>query len=150
MLSAGLEEKELKRNSCATLIKQIHNELEKNTNNMLRPQELTAAQADALMILSQSPEKQMSLKELERMLHVAQSTAAGIVNRLEQRGYIGGFSDEVDKRVKLLRITEKGESCCYSAGKNAAKAEEQLLEKLTETEREIFHSLLRKVWDTLL
>ena len=150
MLSAGLEEKELKRNSCATLIKQIHNELEKNTNNMLRPQELTTAQADALMILSQSPEKQMSLKELERTLHVAQSTAAGIVNRLEQRGYIGGFGDEADKRVKLLRITEKGESCCYSAGKNVAKAEEQLLEKLTETEREIFHSLLQKVWDTLL
>lgn len=140
----------MKRNSCGTLIKQIHNELEKNTNNMLRPQELTTAQADALMILSQSPEKQMSLKELERTLHVAQSTAAGIVNRLEQRGYIGGFSDEADKRVKLLRITEKGESCCCSAGKNVAKAEERLLEKLTETEREIFHSLLQKVWDTLL
>ncbi len=140
----------MKRNSCATLIKQIHNELEKNTNNMLRPQGLTTAQADALMILSQSPEKQMSLKELERTLHVAQSTAAGIVNRLERRGCIGGFGDETDKRVKMLRITEKGESCCYNAGKNVAKAEEQLLEKLTETEREIFHSLLRKVWDTLL
>ena len=99
----------MKRNSCGTLIKQIHNELEKNTNNMLRPQELTTAQADALMILSQSPEKQMSLKELERTLHVAQSTAAGIVNRLEQRGYIGGFGDEADKRVKrcVLRKREK-------------------------------------------
>lgn len=140
----------MKRNSCGMLLKQIHNELEKNTNNMLRTQELTTAQADALMILSQSPGKQMSLKELERTLHVAQSTAAGIVSRLEQRGHIGGFGDSEDKRVKLLRITEKGESCCYNAGKNVAEAEEQLLEKLTETEREIFRSLLEKVWNSLM
>lgn len=140
----------MKRNSCGVLIKQIHNELEKNTNNMLRAQELTTAQADALMILSQRPEKQMSLKELERTLHVAQSTAAGIVNRLEQRGCIGGFGDDTDKRIKLLRITEKGESCCCNASKNVAKAEEQLLAKLTETEREIFRSLLQKVWDSFM
>lgn len=139
----------MKRNSCGTLIKQIHNELEKKTNYMLRIQNLTAAQADALIILSQNPEKQMSLKELERALHVAQSTAAGIVNRLEQRGYIGGFGDNADKRIKMLRITEKGEGCCYNAGRSMAKAEEQLLEKLTETEREIFCSLLRKIWDSL-
>lgn len=140
----------MRRNSCGTLIKQIHNELEKNSNNMLRPQELTTAQAEALTILSQRPEKQMSLKELERTLHVAQSTAAGIVNRLEQRGYIRGFGDDTDKRIKRLRITEKGESCCYHAGKNVARAEEQLLEKLTETEREIFHSLLQKIGDSFL
>lgn len=139
----------MKRSCCGTLIKQIHNELEKKTNRLLRLQNLTAAQADALIVLSQKPDRQMSLKELERTLHVAQSTAAGIVNRLEQRGYIGGFGDSTDKRVKMLRITEQGEGCCHHASRSMAKAEEQLLEKLTETEREIFCSLLQKVWNSL-
>lgn len=41
------------------------------------------AQCGALLILNEAPQKQMALKELEKQLRVAQSTAAGIVNRLE-------------------------------------------------------------------
>lgn len=39
---------------------------------------------------------------LEKILHVAQSTAAGIINRLEQKGLVTGFGDYSDKRIKLL------------------------------------------------
>ncbi len=66
------------------LFKQIHDELEKCLNNSLRSRDLTLAQVGILMELRYTPEKQMSLKELERRFHVAQSTAAGIVSRLEQ------------------------------------------------------------------
>lgn len=57
----------------------------------------------------------------KRILHVAQSTAAEIISRLEQKGLAAGLGD----------------------------AEEQLLSNLTEAERDIFYMLLKKVRDAL-
>lgn len=135
--------------SCGLLVKQIHDELEKQSNNALRSSDLTLAQMGALLELRGRAEKQMSLKELERSLRVAQSTAAGIVSRLEQKGFVEAFGDPDDRRVKLVRITETGEHCCRSADRSMAETENRLLSGLTETERSILLSLLEKVRDSL-
>ena len=92
---------------------------------------------------------QDTLKELEQLLHVAQSTAAGIISRLEQKGYVEGFGDAGDRRVKLVRITPAGRACVGAALHHRAEAEERLLSGLTEAERDIFYLLLKKVRDSL-
>ena len=108
------------RAAYVTLIKQIHDGLEKQANNSLRAQDLT-------------------------MSHVAQSTAAGIVARLEQKGFVEGFGDASDRRIKMLRITPAGEACCRLADRRMAAFEEALLTGLTEAERDTFFSLLKRV-----
>ena len=135
--------------SCGMLIKQINSTLEKNANNTLREQDLTIAQVSALLTIRDFPEQQISLKELEKLLHVAQSTTAGIISRLEQKGLVTGFGDAFDKRIKLVKITPLGEQYCKSAEQNMTEAEENLLSGLTETEKSIFRSLLQKVQETL-
>ena len=139
----------MEQNSCGALLKQIHDAMERRANYAMREQDLTMAQTGALLILNGRAEKEASLKELERELHVAQSTAAGIVSRLEKKGFVISFSDAVDKRVKIVRITEQGELCCQNAYRDMLQAENQLLSGLTETERVIFCTLLKKVRDTL-
>ncbi len=134
---------------CGLLIKQIHDELRKNANNALRHQNLTIAQLDALVELDRAPDRQRSLKELEQILRVAQSTAAGIIARLEQKGFAEGFGDAEDRRVKLVRLTPAGIECVRTALHFRAEAEEKLLSGLTETERTIFYTLLKKVRDSL-
>ena len=131
------------------LIKQINDELLKNANNALRSQNITLAQLEVLDQLNQAPEGQYSLKELEQILHVAQSTAAGVIARLEQKGLVEGFGDAEDRRVKLVRITPAGTACVHTALHHRAEAEERLLSGLTETERAIFYTLLKKVRDSL-
>ena len=138
-----------KQRDCGLLIKQINDELRKNANNALRPQDMTLAQLDALVELDQAPERQRSLKELEQILHVAQSTAAGIIARLEQKGLVESFGDAEDRRVKRVRITPAGVKCVRTALHHRDQAEKQLLSGLTETERDIFYSLLKKVRDSL-
>lgn len=133
------------RVTCGTLIKQIHDGLEKQANNSLRTQGLTMSQMGVLIELHFSPEKQMPLKELERRLHVAQSTAAGIVARLEQKGFVAGFGDASDRRIKMLRITPAGEECCQLADQHMVASEETLLSGLTEAERAAFFALLERV-----
>ena len=131
------------------LIKQINDDLEKRANNSLRPQSLTIAQVGALLALEQAPERQMSLKELERALHVAQSTTVGILQRLEQKGFVEAVSDPSDRRIKILRITKRGLDCCALAVENMAHEEDRLLSGLTGEEREVFTYLLQKVRNTL-
>ena len=134
---------------CGALIKQIHDELEKKANALLRQQDLTLSQMNVLMELEAAPDHHLSLKELEGLLHVAQSTAAGIVVRLEQKGFVESFADENDRRVKKVSITPAGLACCQNASSNVKDMESQLLSGLTEGERTLFRELLEKVFKGL-
>lgn len=139
----------LEQNSCGFIIKQIHDALEKRANNSLRAQDLTLAQINVLIVLDQTTEKQMPLKELEHSLHVAQSTAAGIVSRLESKGFVEGFGDPGDRRIKMIRITELGEKCCTLADQYMEETEMDILSALTGEEQGQFIELLQRVLHTL-
>jgi len=138
-----------RQNSCGGLIKQIHDALERNANNAMRPMGMTMAQFGVLLALDCEEDGTLPLKALEQSLRVAQSTAAGIVARLEQKGLVESFGDPSDRRVKLVRVTAAGEACCRQAEKNMAQTESELLSGLTEAERGILLVLLQKVRDTL-
>lgn len=101
------------------------------------------------MAIRDFPDQQIPLKDLEKLLHVAQSTTAGIVHRLEQKRLVTSLGDASDKRIKLVKLTPLGEQYCKSAEQNMREAEENLLSGLTETEKNIFNSLLQKVQETL-
>lgn len=133
---------------CGALIKQINDELEKNANNALRSQDLTLTQMGALVELASMEGYEMSLKELEKKLHVAQSTAAGIVSRLERKGLVESFGNLKDRRVKIVRLTKAGLERVRASDSHRLHAEEQLLSGLTETEKDIFFALLKKVRDS--
>lgn len=134
---------------CSAFIKRVHDRLERDANNTLRAQDLTMAQVGVLIELYCVPEKQMPLKELERLLHVAQSTAAGIVVRLEQKGFVESFGDPNDRRIKMIRITSAGEKCCRIANQDMKMSEEKLLSVLSASEQSTFLDLLQKVCNSL-
>lgn len=89
----------------------------------------------------------MTLKKLERSIHVAQSTTAGIVSRLEKKGLVSCGSLPDDLRVKTAELTERGKEYCRMAEKDMEQAEDKFLSGLTDTERSIFQTLLNKVGD---
>lgn len=135
-------------NDCGFYIKHINDVLQRDANNALRSQDLTLAQIAVLLQLEGASGRELPLKKLERRLQVAQSTAAGIVVRLEQKGFITSFSGD-DKRIKMVRVTKRGLDCCESAKQNMKQTEERMLSKLTESERNTLVKLLRKVNDGL-
>ncbi|MCI2058016.1 MAG: MarR family transcriptional regulator [Oscillibacter sp.] len=131
------------------LIKQIHDRLEKRSNNELRAQDLTMMQISVLLALEAADGKQRSMKELERHFGVAQPTVAGIVSRLEQKAFVQAHGDAEDKRIKIVHITKAGEACCKEASSHMNEAEELLLRGFTAEERELFHHLLKKAANNL-
>ncbi len=135
--------------SCSILLKQIHDVQKKNIDNTLRNLDLTFSQINVLRALVHSTDKQMSLKELEKILHVAQSTTARIVTKMEGKGLIDSFSDVSDKRIKYIRLTQYGEQYSNNAKLKLEEEETRLLSSLTETEKIVFVSLLQKIASNL-
>lgn len=131
--------------SCGMLIKQINSELEKKANNALRADNLTMSQIGVLIELNETADGKMDMKQVEKKVHVAQSTLAGIAVRLEEKGFITSMVSPDDRRVKVIQITDEGKKCCEKAKTNADEAEAGLLHSLTDTEKEILFSLLLKV-----
>ena len=125
-------------------IKQIHDRMEKQANNAMRSSDLTMMQVSVLLALQKSEEKQMSMKELEKSFGIAQSTVAGIVSRLEQKGFVEALGDAADKRVKRVHITAAGEKCCAESACHKEEAEKRLLKGFSEEERRGLHALLEK------
>ena len=116
--------------------------MQKSANNDLRGRGLTVTQLNLLLSLYDSPDGELSLKQLEQIMHVAQSTTAGIVSRLEQKSLLESVPDPADKRIKLVRLSEAGKQCCIEMETQIDVAEAKLLRGLDENETRTLHDLL--------
>ena len=134
-----------KNYSCGTLLKQLHDIMEKNANNILREQNLTISQSGVLVLLDEKEGKTASFKELEKEFGVSQPTMAGILNRLVQKDLVEVLTDSEDKRIRKAHLTQKGADKCKEGYKHMNLAEEQLLKDLTDDEKTEFNRLLLKV-----
>ncbi|MBR1707451.1 MAG: MarR family transcriptional regulator [Clostridia bacterium] len=134
---------------CGMLIKKINDALSKDANNRLKNENLTTTQIGMLMILSEKGDGSLSMKELEKELHVAQPTVVGIVSRLEQKGYVCSFGDPNDKRIKIVQITENGRKQCENAYSVMEDTERMLMSGMTSDERKQLIRLLNKVYFNL-
>lgn len=126
----------------ASLIKLIHDRLEKGANNALRDRGLTMMQVSVLIALHDAQCQQLSMKELERHFGVAQSTVAGIVSRLEQKGLVEALSDAEDRRVKLVHLTPAGECCYADTASRMDAAERALLRGFSSEEQDTLNRFL--------
>lgn len=131
--------------SCLILIKQLEVSMGRRMNNEMKEMDMTLTQVRVLSLLLGFPEKQATLKDLEKKLQLSQSVTAGIIKRLEQRKYIESFGDSEDKRIKIVQITPLGEQQCICSDKILFHLEEEMLSCLSEHEMITLQTLLKRV-----
>lgn len=131
--------------SCLVLIKQLEINIGRRINNEMKELDMTLTQARLLSILLDFPDKQATLKDLEKKMELSQSVTAGIIKRLEQHKYIESFGDSEDKRIKIVKITPLGEQQCKSSDKILHKVEKDVLSCLSESEVALLQDLLNKI-----
>lgn len=68
--------------------------------------EVTSVQFGVLSLLESNPS--IDQRSLGDLLQLDRSTIADVVLRLENRGYIERVRDDVDRRRKILSLTEQG------------------------------------------
>jgi len=138
------------RIACSVLIREIYLTWAQDTRPFLRGMsaqgmELDLTQANAVAALTETENGELSLKDLERSLHMSQSAISRMAVRLEKTGYVEIRPDESDRRVKWVCLTEKGRQCGAYMVDLVAEAEEQLLRGLTPGERLLLQELLEKM-----
>lgn len=132
-------------NKYAALLRQIHVAMEKAGNNILRECGLTIAQVFLLNALIDSESGACSLKELEKLLQIGQSTTVGLVKRLKQKGFVTCYEDMEDKRIRIVCITPDGAATCKLARAKLAQTSERLIAGMTDAEQLVLLQLLERV-----
>ncbi|MCD7862745.1 MAG: MarR family transcriptional regulator [Lachnospiraceae bacterium] len=123
--------------------------MEKNSNAVFKESGITSAQMGVLITLDLSRKPFVTMKELEKKMCLAQSTVAGLVARLEQKGLVECGQDVNDRRIKWVKRSEAGVQLCEYTRREMHRMDHDYLKDLTPQEREEFIRLLRKVRESL-
>jgi MarR family transcriptional regulator, 2-MHQ and catechol-resistance regulon repressor len=70
---------------------------------------LSKSTYNVLMLLRNGPEEGMQLHDLGEMLIVSRANITGLIDSLEDRGWVKRSVDETDRRVRYAQITPLGE-----------------------------------------
>jgi DNA-binding MarR family transcriptional regulator len=82
-------------------------------------------------------------RSLAGMIGLDTSTMVGVVERLESRGLVHRASTRADRRVRLLTLTEEGESVIAKMQPLVNRAQEKILAPLSKAERKEFMRMIK-------
>jgi DNA-binding MarR family transcriptional regulator len=105
--------------------------------------QLTPTQYAALVKIRDTG--QISQNQLGRLTAMDPATIQGVVQRLAARGLVDRTPDTQDRRLMQLRLTAKGRALVQTAVARGIAITEATLAPLSESERPLFLSLLRKI-----
>lgn len=124
------------------LIKQLYDAKEKRANEQLKSFDLTFSQFRILIYLHEQSEP-TSMKAVEREFSLTQQTVAGLVKRLESKGFLDTQESPTDKRAKEIRLTEKGEASYQEAAGAYHQAQTSLTKGLSAAEEMELQRMLK-------
>lgn len=122
----------------------INREMEKAMNERLRKYDLTKSQQDILNFLHKSSKKMVIQKDIEEYFHISNPTVTGILNRLEQKGFIVRKTDERDRRIRTIVLTEKEEVYHQDIVDRIHEVEDSF-DKIVGDRRDMFMDVLKEL-----
>lgn len=120
--------------------------LTKEGDRLLRPFKLTDSQFNVLMLLKhQSGPDGMSQTKLGKMLLVNRSNVTGLIDRMEQAGWVERVDEADDRRVKRVRLTNSGRKLLEKAEKAYFKRVEEVMGPLEPGQIQALTRLLAEI-----
>ena len=126
-------------------IKQIHNVFEKDFNHMLKSIGITSSQCAVLDFLFTSSIEEISQRDVEKHLSLKNPTVTGIMQRLDEKGFIFCVQSKTDKRKKVIFLTEKAYDIQRKMNTHRKKMDAILTRGMTAKEVQSFRKQLDKV-----
>lgn len=116
----------------------------------MKPKGITRSQWWVLTNLSRHDGSPLTQVELARLLDVGKVTVGGLIDRLEENALVERSADPSDRRVRLIRISEKGRQLVEEMKELAFEVDGLSMEGVSEAEREALISILSKIKENLL
>ena len=108
--------------------------------------DLTLAQLKLLFTLYELPEPQLlSVKEVAEELGISLPAASRAIEPLVKRRLVARKEDELDRRVKRVRLTARGETAVARLFATRVSAAEGVIEGFTSTQREKLADALTEI-----
>ena len=107
---------------------------------------VTAAQGRLLMYLEACGGGPVSQRSIEQYLNVSHTTAKGLLQRLEEKGFVRTAFDSEDGRVKNAYVTEKAQMCRESLSQHIDFITYRMMEGISPEESQALHHLLCRVY----
>lgn len=99
----------------------------------------------AVLSLVAGAARPLSQAEASRALGIPASRVVAIVDQLENDDLIARQPDEHDRRTRRLVVTDRGRQLLASLTETAERANDEVVEGLTASEREQLRGLLTKI-----
>ena len=114
---------------------------------LLRPYGLTDSQFNVLHLLryQSGPDGTLNQTRLGSMLLVNRSNVTGLIDRMEQAGWVERMDDPGDRRVKLVRLTAAGRRLLDRADKAYEVRVAEVIGALSGSEQAELCRLLERV-----
>lgn len=115
----------------------------RNMYEALEKHDMTPVQGTLLLLFE--PDEGKSMHSMSRLMGCDASNITGLVDRLESQNLIERTVDPNDRRVKLIKLTKKGEHCRLEVLASLKKSEAADLQRLTPTEKSTLVRIIDKL-----
>jgi MarR family 2-MHQ and catechol resistance regulon transcriptional repressor len=106
---------------------------------------LSKSTVNILVLLQKGPREGMHLHDLGALLLVSRANITGLMDHLEEKGYVTRAVDNQDRRARLAQITVKGEALLDKFMPIHHSNLNRLLRDMPDGEKESLISLLKKM-----
>lgn len=127
------------------LFKQINNLYEKEINNQLKGLGITSSQCEVLDYLFHCDKEEVNQRDIEKALSLKNPTVTGLLQRLDEKGYILIVPNGKDKRRKNVYLTEKAYDIQRKMEANRKKVDKSLTLGMSKREVESLQKMLSRV-----
>lgn len=111
---------------------------------------ITAPQCQLLMYLDSRDGEPVSQRELEQHLGVSHTTVKGLLQRLEEKGYVRTAFDSEDGRVKHAYLTDEFQRMKAQTEGALRAFENQLVSGFSDAELKQLQSMLERIYHNTL
>lgn len=122
-----------------------YNVVETYLKRRLAELDLSLSAFNALMILNRSEGKGCPMHEIGQLLLVTRANVTGLVDSLEKRGLVERLEDSNDRRIRIARITDRGDALLESILPDHYARMKRMFDELNDQDKTSLNQLLPRV-----
>ena len=127
------------------LFKQINTVYEKDINNQLKGIGITSSQCEVLDYLFHCDKEEVNQRDIEKALNLKNPTVTGLLQRLDEKGYVLSVPNAKDKRKKNVYLTEKAYDIQRRMEADRRRIDKNLTLGMTRREVQALQKMLNRV-----
>ena len=127
------------------LFKQINTVYEKDINNQLKGIGITSSQCEVLDYLFHCDKEEVNQRDIEKALNLKNPTVTGLLQRLDEKGYVLIVPNAKYKRKKNVYLTEKAYDIQRRMEADRRRIDKNLTLGMTRREVQALQKMLNRV-----